>query len=188
MTHPSETSLALHAGGDLGVWARWRISRHAVHCEGCRTRIEDFRSAREQLREELAELPPELNWGRLAGEMKANIHLGLAAGECVAEIQPEPRPHFGRLAAVTAPVLLLVLVGLLLQHPQPRSSAAPWVDGTLIEANRGGIEMRQGDRMLSLRHSEAENVTYSVNVEGGLRASYVDSETGQITIQNLNAQ
>jgi hypothetical protein len=48
--------------------------------------------------------------------------------------------------------------------------------------------MRQGDRMLSLRHSEAENVTYSVNVEGGLRASYVDSETGQITIQNLNAQ
>ncbi len=188
MTHPSETSLALHAGGDLGVWARWRISRHAVLCAGCRTRIEDFRSAREQLREELAELPPELNWGRLAGEMKANIHLGLAAGECVAPIQPEPRPVFGRLAAVAVPAVLLVLVGLLLQHPQPRSAAAPWVDGTLIEANRGGIEMRQGDRMLSLRHPEAKDVTYLVNVEGGLRASYVDSETGQITIQNLYAQ
>lgn len=188
MTHPSETRLALHAGGDLGVWARWRISRHALGCEGCRRRIEDFRSAREQLRDEMAELPPELNWGRLAGEMKANIHLGLAAGECVAEIEPEPRPLFGRLAAVAAPALLLVLVGFLLQHPQPRSAAAPWVDGTLIEAIRGGIEMRQGDRMLSLRHPEAEDVTYQVNVEGGLRAVSVDSETGQITINNLYAQ
>lgn len=188
MTHPGETSLALHAGGDLGVWARWRISRHAVLCAGCRTRIEAFRSAREQLLDDLAELPPELNWGRLAGEMKANIHLGLAAGECVAQIQPEPRPLFGRLAAVAAPALLLVLVGLLLQHPQPRPAAAPWVDGTLIEANSGGIEMRQGDRMLSLRHPEAKDVTYLVNVEGGLRAGYVDSETGQITIQNLYAQ
>lgn len=188
MTHPRETSLALHAGGDLGVWARWRLSRHAALCEGCRTRIEAFRSAREQLRDELAELPPELDWGHLAGEMQANIRLGLAAGRCVAQTQPEPRPLFGRLAAVAAPALLLVLVGLLLQHPQPRRAAAPWVDGTLIEANRGGIEMRQGDRMLSLRHPEAEDVTYLVSVEGGLRASYVDSQTGQITIQNLNAQ
>jgi hypothetical protein len=82
-----------------------------------------------------------------------------------------------------------VLVGLLLQHPQPRyPAAAPWIDGTLIEANRGGIEMRQGDRMLSLRHPEAKDVTYLVNVGGGLRARYVDSETGQITIQNLYAQ
>ena len=189
MTHPSETSLALHAGGDLSVWARWRISRHAILCEECRTRIEAFRSAREQLLDELADLPPELNWGRLAGEMKANIHLGVAAGECVAQIQPEPRPFFGRLAAIAAPAVLLVLVGLLLQHPQPRyPAAAPWIDGTLIEANRGGIEMRQGDRMLSLRHPEAKDVTYLVNVGGGLRARYVDSETGQITIQNLYAQ
>ena len=32
MTHPSETSLALHAGGDLGVWARWQdlASRHPL--------------------------------------------------------------------------------------------------------------------------------------------------------------
>jgi hypothetical protein len=188
MTHPSETSLALHAGGDLGVWARWRIARHAVRCEECRIRIDAFRSVRDRLRDEMAELPPEVNWGRLAGEMKANIHVGLAAGECVMEIQPEPRPLFGRLAAVAAPAVLLVLVGLLLQHPQPRPAAAPWVDGTLIEANRGGIEMRQGDRMMSLRHPEAEDVTYLVNVEGGLRAGYVDSQTGQITIQNLYAQ
>ena len=188
MTHPSETSLALHAGGDLGVWARWRIARHAVRCEECRIRIDAFRSVRDRLRDEMAELPPEVNWGRLAGEMKANIHVGLAAGECVMEIQPEPRPLFGRLAAVAAPAVLLVLVGLLLQHPQPRPAAAPWVDGTLIEANRGGIEMRQGDRMMSLRHPEAEDVTYLVNVEGGLRARYVDSQTGQITIQNLYAQ
>ena len=188
MTHPSETSLALHAGGDLGVCARWKISRHALHCEECRTRIDAFRSAREELRDEMAELPPEVNWGRLAGEMKANIHLGLAAGDCVPEIPPEPRPLFGRMAAVAAPALLLVLVGLLLQHPQPRPTAAPWVDGTLIEANRGGIEMRQGDRMMSLRHPEAEDVTNLVSVEGGLRASYVDSQTGQITIQNLYAQ
>jgi hypothetical protein len=188
MTHPSETSLALHAGGDLGVWARWRISRHAARCDECRARLQAFRSAREQLLDEMAELPPRVNWGRLAAEMQANIHLGLAAGECVAEVEPPPRPLFGRLAAVAAPAVLLVLVGLLLQRPLPRPAAAPWVDGTLIEANRGGIEMRQGDRMLSLRHPEAEDVTYLVNVEGGLRARYVDSQTGQITIQNLYAQ
>jgi hypothetical protein len=30
---------------------------------------------------------PEISWNRLAAEMKANIRLGLAAGECVRTLQ-----------------------------------------------------------------------------------------------------
>ncbi len=38
--------------------------------------------------------------------------------------------------------------------------------------------MRQGDRMLSLRHPGAGDVTYAVNAQGTVRARYVDAETG----------
>ncbi len=83
MSHPSEMSLALLAGGDLGVWARWRMRLHLSGCERCRRELEQFEFSRERLRSAPEEVPGEVNWAPLAAEMKANIHLGLAAGECV---------------------------------------------------------------------------------------------------------
>jgi hypothetical protein len=42
------------------------------------------------LKQAAAEMPPGVNWERLAAEMTANIRVGLAAGECVAPRRRKP--------------------------------------------------------------------------------------------------
>ncbi len=39
MKHPNQGTLALHAGGDLGAFARWRMERHLARCEACREEV-----------------------------------------------------------------------------------------------------------------------------------------------------
>lgn len=192
MKHPRRTCLALFAGGELGSWKRWRIGRHVARCARCRQHVEEFRADIERLKYAAAALPDEVNWNRLAAEMKANIHVGLAAGECVDPAETETRLAGWRRAVAFAPVVVsvvtLVVIGMWLQPPRPRAPETTWVEGTLLEATPEGIEWRQGDRMLSLRHPEAGDVTYVVNAQGTLRARYVDSETGQVTIHNVYAE
>jgi hypothetical protein len=188
MTHPSETFLALLAGGDLGLWARWQAGRHLARCSRCRQEVEELRAARDRLRYSYAGMPDGVNWDRLAREMVANVHVGLAAGECVGPYEAEVRRFGWRSVAALAAVTALVIFGVWLQGPQSRPAKAAWVDGSILEATSGGIELRQGDRMLSLRHPEAQDVTYVVNTEGTLRARYIDSETGQVTIHNVYVQ
>ena len=89
MTHPNQATLALHAGGDLGLWARWKTQRHLSKCDLCRDEVAAFTGVREIL-PELVEIP-EVPWNRLAAEMRANIRLGLEAGECVRDRRPD---HF----------------------------------------------------------------------------------------------
>src|SRR5258705_319284 len=81
MKHPNQATLALHAGGDLGWWSSQRTERHVRRCERCRDDLSRFQSVRE-IASDLSEIP-EIPWNRVAAEMKANIRLGLAAGECV---------------------------------------------------------------------------------------------------------
>src|ERR1700746_310897 len=81
MKHPSEETLALHAGGDLGLVPRWLTEPHLAQCEECRDTLAVFTELRGVL-PDLAEIP-KVPWNRLAAEMRANIRLGLAAGECV---------------------------------------------------------------------------------------------------------
>ena len=61
MHHPPIDELALFAGGDCGVFEKWRISRHVSACRDCRSEIEAFRAAEATLREKTAEfgLSPE---------------------------------------------------------------------------------------------------------------------------------
>src|SRR5579863_10382828 len=77
--HPSEANLALFAGGELNRWTRWNIERHVAVCDECRRDISDFSDLRTESTV-LADLP-EVAWDSMAGEMKANIRLGLEAGE-----------------------------------------------------------------------------------------------------------
>src|ERR1051326_2754986 len=86
MKHPGEETLALFAGQDLGLFARWCTRRHLDRCESCRDAAAEFSALRHEV-SDLNELPG-ISWNRLAAEMKANIHLGLAAGECVRDTRP----------------------------------------------------------------------------------------------------
>ena len=185
MRHPDETILALFAGGEIGPWARWRIARHISRCPHCGREVEGFLGVRDQLRHTRPEMPEEVNWTRLATDMKANIHVGLAAGECVGGSEPQAHRFNWRAAAVALPVAALVLAGVWLEMRRPAPNIANWVDGSVVEGTASGIEFRRGDQMLSLQHPSAGDVTYLVNTQGTLRARYVDSETGQVTIHNV---
>src|ERR1700691_6346813 len=81
MTHPSQSTLALDAGKDLGWFAGRLAERHVARCRECRQAVEAFAGLHDDLVGFVA--VPAVSWSRLAAEMKANIRLGLAAGECV---------------------------------------------------------------------------------------------------------
>jgi len=183
MRHPNQATLALYAGGDLGWIARWRTERHLAGCERCRDEVAAFDEIREIL-PGLAETP-EIPWNRLAAEMKANIRLGLAAGECVRSETPlRESPWFTGVRAVVAfaSVIALVVAGLALQRP------APPEDGIVVQANSRGIQVREGRQSLSLLNTGAREVTYTVGAQGSMRARYVDPETGYVTINCVNAE
>jgi hypothetical protein len=185
MKHPSQATLALHAGGDLGRLARWRTERHLADCGQCREHIAAFAGIRE-IAPELAEIP-DVAWNRLAAEMKANIRLGLAAGECVRTGEAPLRQSLfsgARAAVAVASVVALLVTGLMLEHPIPRPAAGR-IDGIVVQTMPDGIQVREGGQALQLMHAGAKNVTYSVGAQGSMRARYVDPETGYVTINNV---
>ncbi len=191
MTHPSEAALALYAGGELRLWSRMQVSRHLRVCSRCGRVVEEFRALRDFTAGEAGELPMGVDWDTLAAEMRANVRVGLAAGECVAT---EPPPHAGRwrIAAFVVPVLLLVIAGWIIQtFPPVRRVPRPAVQadaGVVLEAGADGIGMQTDGRGFTLLHRGAENVISSVRGESAIRARYVDAETGQVTISHVYAQ
>jgi anti-sigma-K factor RskA len=188
MSHPDEVVLALYAGGELGFWERRRAGRHIRGCADCRRAVEEYREARLALRSGAGELPPDVQWARLAAEMKANIRVGLAAGECVGPVETAPARAFWKTAVALVPVTLVVLAGVWLQRSQPPGPAAPAPEGIVLEATSEGIQLRQGEGVLEVQHPQAGEVMHSVSAEGTLRARYVDSETGYVTIAHVYAE
>ena len=192
MTHPNQSTLALYAGQDLGWFTRRRTERHLTRCGDCRSEVQAFASARDHL-VALNELPA-ISWNRLAIEMKANIRLGLAAGECVrGERTAGSRAWFGvfsgaRTLAACASVMALVTAGLFLERPTPPAPPAIASDAAVLRATANGIELNQGGQTLSLLHVRSVDVTYSAGAQGSMRAGYVDSDTGNVTINNVYVQ
>jgi len=186
MKHPNQASLALHAGGDLGWFARWRVGRHLERCAPCREEVAAFEGVREML-PDLMEIP-EVPWNRLAAEMKANIRLGLAAGECVRAVEKplrDTRLFTGFRAAVAlASVLTLVVTGLVLERPVPQIVD----ERTVIQSTANGIQVGTGERAFRIMNTGAKNVTFSVDVQGSMGARYVDPDTGNVTINNVYAE
>jgi len=187
MKHPDEGTLALYAGGDLGALTTWRTRRHVVRCGTCRDTVAAYTELREVL-PELAEIP-EIQWNRLAAEMRANIRLGLEAGECV---QPAAREESWndatwfkglRAAVAVASVVVMVFTGLMLERPVPVSVAVQ--EGSLVQATENGIQVRSGEAAFRLMNSGARSVTYSAGADGSMGARYVDPETGYVTINNV---
>jgi hypothetical protein len=118
--------------------------------------------------------------------MRANIRLGLAAGECVrSSVQPlRDGPLFtgARAALALASVLALMVTGLMLEGPAPRMAKS---SEPMVQATVNGIQRRSGDRAFGLMHSGALRVTYSVGAQGTLGARYTDPETGNVTITKV---
>jgi hypothetical protein len=194
MRHPGEKELALLAGGDLGLLAKWRVSRHVEQCAGCRAAVDSFDALRAEAAA-LAVLPADLNWNRLASEMKANIRLGLAAGECVAGYSVGPkRARFSTMqtAVAYAGLIALVVAGVWMQRPAPhlqQAAVLPVEEGATLEATRDGIELSDAGGSFGLRYHPARNdVYFSADAGGAMRARYVDNRTGQVTVVKVNVE
>ena len=189
MRHPTEAELALYAGGDANLWARLQVSRHVRICAACAGLVREFRGMREWTRGQ-NELPAEVDWVPLAAEMKANIRVGLAAGQCV---EPSPEAAGFRIwrPALVFPVLLVVVAGWWLQSwplpPSVPAAESAVSEGLVVRANPGSIEVGQDGRALALLHPRSAQVTLSAS-GGSLRARYVDAETGYVTISHVYTQ
>ena len=182
MKHPSEANLALFAGGELGRLRRWRIERHVTACAECRRDISEFSALRAETTA-LAKLP-EIAWNAVAVEMKANIRLGLEAGECVT---PRAARHFifsPRAIAACVSLVALLVASVFLERPAPRVVEA---SGVVLETSGSGIQVSEGQQGIMLLNSGAQDVNY-LATGNTMRARYVDNETGYVTINNVYAQ
>lgn len=192
--HPSDTDLALYTGGDLGLWARFRLARHLRGCAHCQARHRENLEARSALRAMASGLPPGLDWDRLSAEMRANIHLGLAAGECVATPPERTAELTGwRPAAVLAGAALVVAVAWYANsgHPvtptnmvQVQHAAE---QGVLLETSATGLEWKEEGHVLTLKHPKDQDVAFTATLDS-VRARYVDRDSGQVTINHVYAE
>ncbi len=205
MKHPGEMELALFAGNDLGFLARWRVAVHLRTCADCRYEVEGLKFGRDSVRELADELPAEVNWKRLSQEMTANVHVGLAAGECVAPIHARPRLHSWRLATALAAAMLIVTAAMWQGLPAASRShltnsvlaivsfnrhivpALVQGDSMYLEASQKSIGLTDGSqRAMSLVSAREDGaVAVTVSTQGSVGARFVDPDSGQVTINKV---
>jgi anti-sigma factor RsiW len=187
MKHPDEATLALYAGQDLGALAQWRTRRHLAGCARCRAEVAEFSALRRHVTD-LNELP-DIAWNRLAAEMRANIRVGLAAGECIRDTRHPLTSAFSgmRAAVACASVAALLLAGLWLERPAPLVIVESH-PGVSLRAVDHGIEVRDGDQAFVMKNGSAGEVTYSAGAQGSIGARFVDRSTGYLTINTVYVQ
>jgi hypothetical protein len=192
--HPSDLDLAAFSSSDLGFFRRFGVERHVRGCEQCQDEV----AAICEMRAELAGIElPELNWDALASEMRANIHLGLEAGECV-RVAPQKKIFSPRLAAAFASLLLLAGAGFFMRDYRPRpqisTASTPPVTPTpeyripVLESSVSGIELRTGPTSFALLNRQGGAVSQSVSAQGAVRSRDIDADTGSVTIKDVYLQ
>jgi hypothetical protein len=182
-THPTEVELALLAGGECGVVTQFFLNRHVRKCERCLDTVAEF----VMLRHNVAEQEPHLDWGRLEAEMRANIHLGLEAGECV-RTPRQARPWNPRMAVAFASLMLLLGAGVLMRVPKAPSAHTQEANGqstpaSVLESTGSGLELRNGDSSLTILNRYGSVADQTVSAQGVIGARYVDA--GGVTTNHV---
>jgi hypothetical protein len=185
MRHPDANALALHAGGDLTGWNRWRVDRHLRNCETCRDEVTAIESVREML-PGLTELP-QAHWESMAAEMTANIRLGLEAGECVRKPEPAPARYIPGIRPALAAVALaaLAIAAVVVERPRliPRAGQdAP--ESLAVQTAPDGI----GNQEMKLMYHGAQDVQVSASAAGSVAGRYTDPDTGVMTVIQIDGQ
>lgn len=202
MSHPDDRQIALYACGDTGWTERFLLGRHICRCIACRERANAYRRDREAVQSQAAALPPNLNWERLAGEMTANIRVGLEAGQCVGSGHSQPHRMTWRPVLAAAGLASVLISGWYLNFPAEqrtsllRGMGNAWSlrtgrvadRGVSLEATRNGIQVSENGSTLTMMHPGTAPAVVVVSTQGSLRARYVDDDTGQVTITNVYSQ
>jgi hypothetical protein len=205
--HPSEAVLALYSSRDLDWRERLPAAFHIRSCERCRTRVAEYQSDTKLRARGAAAMDLPENWESLAEEMAANIRLGLSAAECVRQV-PESRAinirpvgavrpgwYWKPAIGIAASMALLVMTLVTTQSEvfqrvwngmRHGVTEAPAV---MLQSSADGVEMRRGTRStmrISVGDHKADQ--YSANLDGSVRAQYVDDDSLQVTVTNVYAQ
>jgi hypothetical protein len=202
MRHPQEADLALYAGGELTLVSRARVAFHVRRCAACQRATDSYQAARRTLKEGADVLPRDLDWDQLAAEMTGNIRVGLAAGACLRDAKFASKGLLWRPALGIAAGMALITGALLLNFPVEQrdnlarafgrmwshNSVAPAESRIYLEATRSGIQVTENGGALTMTHPDAAPSVVSVSLQGSVRARYVDSDTGQVTVTNVYAQ
>lgn len=85
MKHPEARELALFVSRDLSAWRNFTVGRHLDGCTACRREVAWLGQATSAFAAEVNAIPAGEAWDRMAADMRANIRLGLEAGECVSD-------------------------------------------------------------------------------------------------------
>jgi len=205
--HATETQLALLQTGELGLMDRMRLRWHVNSCERCGNELAAFEEARSVLGACAQELPAELDWDRLSAEMSANIHLGVAAGECVRPVSRDGASHSSdghrsffswpslswsgvwRPGLAIASLVVMVYAGTWMVTKKMGSNIASNDDHVVLEARPDSLEIRENGAAFSLvRASTGGVASFSVGTGGSLRARDIDEDTDQVTIYHVYAE
>jgi hypothetical protein len=192
---------ALYAGRDLPWGTRLKIRIHLRHCAECEEKVESFRAATAELRREadagtLTGFEAIADWSRLEREMMGNIAVGVSAARCVDKVRG--RGAFWLRGAFVAGLCVLFAAGWITHIPREETehllaSLRSWVGnetavntGTVLKSSPDSVVVRTGGASLKLMHPS----TAVISIAGGsaVQASYIDEETGQVTITGVYGQ
>ena len=203
--HPSTRKLALLAGGELGWWQKLRAGHHVASCRECRADLESLRDARLEAADLAQEMPPGVHWETLAAEMKANIRLGIEAGQIVAPASTsaararakEDEAEFETCGSFFKPVVALASVAVFLYGAtwmlSTRGKSAARAGDVMVATTGEGIEFKHGASSMTLFHQGGKPVAVEVSSgarsgAASLRAQYVDEDTGEVTIHHVYSE
>lgn len=192
--HPDELELATL--DELPMLRRMAVRRHVRNCEACERQVAGYAA----LRGELHALPePEVDWESLSREMRANIRLGLEAGECVREARAKRFVSPGLIVAF-ASLLVLLTAGVVLQRVPgnaggrtvARQMTAPTSEyrAPVLETSAEGIELRTGPASFGFLNREADAsrlTSVVVSAQGSVRSHDID-DAGAVTIRDVYLQ
>ena len=87
-----------------------------------------------------------------------------------------------------ASMAVVAVVSWMLPSPKAGSPYRALRAPVFLEAQPEGLALQDHGSALTLLNPRQTVVTTTVNWDGGARASYIDSETGQVTIHHVSAQ
>ncbi len=174
-------SHALAAGNDVSLWQRLR-ARVFRQSSNDLAAEHEFRQIRQEL-PRFQELPPYFAWEPLAKDMKANILLGLEAGDAVRPKRLHP-PIGWRAGLAMAMLSILMISGYWWQMPH-RWIKPSLLEQAVLEAAPGRLGVEQQESAFSLMYQEQGSNSSLSGASGALRADFVDSETGQLMVAHV---
>jgi hypothetical protein len=202
--HPEDRLLALYSRRDLGILEQFMLARHVKSCAECSAAVERFQVASTDLHREAAAgtltgFEAIADWATLEGEMLGNIRVGLDASRCIDHVGRR-RLAGWRVAAVVLGLALVFVLGWMLNTPRDETNgllaklrmvtgrAARMPIGPVVSTTSQGITVRSQGAAMTLLSPSSMPVSISVSGASAVAASYVDAETGQVTITNVYGQ